>query len=148
MSAWLLDVNVLVARFWEPHIFHRHARAWMASHEQDGWATCPITQAGVARTISNPGFSPNAPSPAEAIHWIGETLRGDPGHEFWTDDLPLSALNAPIRSRLHGPRQITDAYLLTLAMNHGAKLVTFDSRMQPLAPLGSAEYQSLVILQP
>ena len=64
MSVWLLDVNVLVARFWEPHIFHRKVRAWMASHEHEGWATCPITQAGLVRTISNPAFSPNAPRPA------------------------------------------------------------------------------------
>jgi len=67
---------------------------------------------------------------------------------FWTGDLPLSDLNAPIRNRLHGPKQIADAYLLTLAMNHWAKPVTFDSRMRPLAPIDSAEYESLVILQP
>jgi uncharacterized protein len=148
VNVWLLDVNFLVARFWEPHIFHREARAWTAKHEQEGWATCPITQAGFARTISNPGFSPNAPSPAEAIFWLGETLRQNASHEFWDDDVPLSALSASIRRCLRGPKQVTGAYLLTLAMHRKGTLVTFDAGMHALAPKGSAEHDALVILRP
>jgi hypothetical protein len=147
VSVWLLDVNVLVARFWESHAFHRVARAWMASHEQEGWATCPITQAGLVRTISNPGFSPDAPTPAEAMYWLAQTINQHPSHQFWADDLPLSALSASVRRRLHGPGQITDAYLLTLAIHHKAKLATFDARMLALAPEGSAERGALVLLQ-
>jgi predicted nucleic acid-binding protein len=49
------------------------------------------------------------------------------------------------RERL-GPKQITDAYLLTLAIHHKGKLVTFDRRMLALAPEGSEERKSLEIL--
>jgi len=148
VNAWLLDVNVLVARMWESHTFHREARIWMARHEQEGWATCPITQAGLVRTISDPNYSPDAPSPSEAIHWLAETIQQHPNHEFWADDLPLSVLSASIRRRLHGPGQITDAYLLALAMHHGAKLATFDSRLEAMAPEGSVEREALLVLRP
>ena len=147
MSVWLLDVNVLVARFWGPHIFHRKVRAWMASHEQEGWATCPITQAGLVRTISNPGFSPNAPRPAEAIHWLAESLRQDPNHHFWANDLPVSDACAESLPRLNGFKQLTDAYLLGLAIHKKARLLTLDRRMLVLAAENSPAREALVILE-
>jgi toxin-antitoxin system PIN domain toxin len=146
VSVWLLDVNVLVARFWEPHIFHRKVRSWMASHEREGWATCPITQAGLVRTISNPAFSPDAPHPAEAIHWLAETLRQDPGHEFWTDNLPVSVACSETASRLSGFKQLTDAYLLGLAIHRKGRLLTLDRRMLALTTEQSPTRQALVIL--
>jgi len=146
VNVWLLDVNVLVARFWEPHVFHRKVRAWMAGHEQEGWATCPITQAGLVRTISNPGFSPDAPSPAEALHWLAETLRQDPGHEFWADDLPVSVACTQAASRLTGFKQLTDAYLLGLAVHRNGQFLTLDRRMLTLTTDHSSAQQSLVIL--
>jgi uncharacterized protein len=146
MNVWLLDVNVLVARFWEPHVFHRKVRAWMASHDRESWATCPITQAGLVRTISNPGFSPDAPRPAEAIHWLAESLRGDPRHQFWADDLPVSVACGENISRLSGFKQLTDAYLLGLAINRKARMLTLDRRMLTLIPDHGQARQSLVIL--
>jgi uncharacterized protein len=146
VTAWLLDVNILVARFWEPHVFHRKVRAWMVGHELDGWATCPITQAGLIRTISNPGFSPNAPRPAEAIHWVAETLRQDPGHEFWADDLPVSVACSGTVSRLSGFKQLTDAYLLGLAVHRKARFLTLDRRMLTLATEHKHTRRALFIL--
>jgi predicted nucleic acid-binding protein len=32
-------------------------------------------------------------------------------------------------SRIHGPRQLTDAYLLALATSHQGRFVTFDQRV-------------------
>jgi uncharacterized protein len=147
MSVWLLDVNVLVARFWEPHVFHGKVRAWMASHEHEGWATCPITQAGLVRTISNPGFSPNAPRPVEAIHWLAESLRQDPNHHFWPDDLPVSDACAESLPRLSGFKQLTDAYLLGLVIHKKAHLLTLDRRMLVLAAEESPARKVLVILE-
>jgi predicted nucleic acid-binding protein len=63
------------------------------------------------------------------------------------DDLPLSAVGARWRNRL-GHKQITGAYLLALALHHKAKLVTFDRRMEVLAPAGTAEHDALAILRP
>jgi hypothetical protein len=146
VSIWLLDVNVLVARFWEPHVFHLKVRSWMASHEREGWATCPITQTGLVRTISNPGFSPDAPHPAEAIHWLAATLQEDPGHHFWPDDLPVSTACRETESKLSGSRQLTDAYLLGLAIHNKGRLLTLDRRMLALTPEHSPARQALVIL--
>jgi toxin-antitoxin system PIN domain toxin len=147
MSVWLLDVNVLVARFWETHVFHRKVRAWMTSHEHEGWATCPITQAGLVRTISNPAFSPNAPRPAEAIHWLAESLRQDPNHYFWADDVPVSDACAGSLPRLSGFKQLTDAYLLGLAIHKKACLLTLDRRMLALVAEESLSSKTLVILE-
>ncbi|MGD0548184.1 MAG: PIN domain-containing protein, partial [Terracidiphilus sp.] len=63
------------------------------------------------------------------------------------DDLPLASLSASIRQRLDGHKQITDAYLLALALHHKAKLVTFDRRIESLAAEGSMEREALVILR-
>jgi toxin-antitoxin system PIN domain toxin len=147
VSVWLLDVNILVARFWEEHVFHQKVRAWMASHERDGWATCPITQAGMVRTISNPGFSQNAPRPTEAIHWLAESLRLDPNHHFWADGLPFSDGCAESLPLLNGFKQLTDAYLLGLAISHKGRLLTLDRRMLALAPNESHAREALVILE-
>ncbi len=146
MSVWLLDVNVLVARFWEPHVFHRKVRAWMASHEREGWATCPITQAGLVRTICNPGFSQDSPRPAEAIHWLAETLRGARSHQFWADDLPVSAACSECAPQLSGFKQLTDAYLLVLAIHRNGRLLTLDQRMLALTPEESPARKALVLL--
>jgi uncharacterized protein len=146
VNVWLLDVNVLVARFWEPHVFHRKVRAWMASHEREGWATCPITQAGLVRTISNPRFSQDAPRPAEVLHWLTETLRQEPNHQFWADDLSLSIACAETVSRLRGFRQLGDAYLLGLAIHKRGRLLTLDRRMLALTTERSPARQALVIL--
>jgi uncharacterized protein len=147
VTAWLLDVNVLVARFWKPHTHHQIARAWMAQHEHEGWATCPITQAGFVRTVSNPGFSENAPRPAEAIHWLAETLRADPNHRFWADDLSVSAACSETASRLAGHKQLTDAYLLGLAKHNEARFLTLDRRTLVLAPDRSHARAALVVLE-
>jgi toxin-antitoxin system PIN domain toxin len=147
MSVWLLDVNVLVARFWEPHVFHRKVSAWMASHEREGWATCPLTQAGLVRTISNPGFSLSAPRPVEAIHWLAESLRQDPNHHFWPDNLPVSDACAESLPRLSSFKQLIDAYLLGLAIHKKARLLTLDRRMLALAAEETPARKTLVILE-
>lgn len=147
MSVWLLDVNILVARFWKTHVFHTRVRQWMDSHEKDGWATCPITQAGLVRTISNPGFSPNAPRPAEAIHWLAESLRQNPNHHFWADDLPVSAACAQSLPRLTGFKQLTDAYLLGLAIHQKGRLLTLDRRMLAIAGAEGPARKTIVILE-
>ena len=146
MTAWLLDVNVLVARFWDQHVFHQKVRAWMRRHERDGWATCPITQAGLVRTLSNPAFAQDAPRPSECIHWLAETLRENPNHQFWTDDLPLSIACKETGLRLGGFKQVTDAYLLGLAFHKGARMVTLDRRMLAFAPEQSPLRKALRVL--
>jgi uncharacterized protein len=146
VSIALLDVNALLALLWENHVFHTRIARWFAKAEDDGWATCPITEQGFVRIVSNPAYMNPAPGIRSALELIQKTTGGSKVHHFWADELPLSKLSASIRQRLQGPKQITDAYLLTLAIHHKGKLVTFDRRMLALAPEGSEERSALELL--
>lgn len=46
--------------------------------------------------------------------------------ELWPDNLTLRDSTRFDQSRILGPRQITDLYLLALATGRGGRLVTFD----------------------
>lgn len=119
---------------------------WLVRNDKDGWATCSLTQAGLVRILSTPAFDAGAPSPAKVIELLKTSTESDPHHQFWTDTFPLTAISPTLRNRIRGHKQVTDAYLLAFAADHQAKVVTFDSRMRSLAPEGSAEYDTLVIL--
>jgi len=67
---------------------------------------------------------------------------------FWQDSLALAEVDRSLGRRIKGPSQITDAYLLVLARHYDGRMVTFDYRMESLAPEGSVEREALVILRP
>ncbi|HUY94917.1 MAG TPA: TA system VapC family ribonuclease toxin [Terracidiphilus sp.] len=146
MSASLLDVNVLIALHWENHSHHQAAIRWFSSHQAEGWATCPTTEAGFVRVISNPATDASAPSAASALELLKDSLGGNPHHQFWPDAIPLAAISGAVRTRIAGHNQVTDAYLLSLAIHRKARLVTFDRGLQSLAPKGSAEERALWLL--
>ena len=146
MSIGLLDVNALIALLWEEHPFHQRCAEWFVRSARAGWATCPMTEAGFVRVLCNPAFTANPPSVHSAIRLIQAATESGSNHHFFTDDLPLSAVGTRWRNKL-GHKQITDAYLLALAIHYKAKLVTFDRRMEARAPEGSAEREALVILR-
>lgn len=131
MSAFLLDVNLLIALAWPEHEAHHRAGTWFARHSRNGWATCPFTQAGFVRIISNPAFSARALSPQNAVAALAANLKL-PGHRFWADSISLvDALELPGK-RVFGHRQITDAYLLALAVHHKGRLATMDESIGEL----------------
>jgi predicted nucleic acid-binding protein len=105
-----------------------------------------MTESGCVRVLCTPVFTANPPSVHSAIRLIQAATESGSNHHFLRDDLPLSGVGARWRNRL-GHKQITDAYLLAPAMHHKAKLVTFDRRMEVLAPEGSVEREALVILR-
>ena len=47
-------------------------------------------------------------------------------HAFWADDLSIRTPGVIHFEHLLGHNQLTDAYLLALAVKHGGSLVTFD----------------------
>jgi hypothetical protein len=147
-KAWLLDVNVLLAWLWPAHEAHKAASSWMHSHRQEPWATCPITEMGFLRIVTNPSFSHHAPAWAEAVSILRKHTEVSPRHCFWQDSLALVEMDKRLGKRIKGPSQITDAYLLALAMHHQGTLVTFDYRTSALAPEGCMERDALVILRP
>lgn len=79
---------------------------------------------------------------------IIERLRsasGHSAHEFWPDDVVLLDPKVIDASRVHGARQVTDTYLLALAVKHGGRLATFDAGIVFSAVRG-AERRHLVAL--
>ena len=139
----LLDVNVLLARFDSAHTHHRVARAWLDRHRQDGWASCPLSENGFLRIISNPSYpNPLSLGAAAAILRAQTEL---PGHEFWADEISIADPAVFTQNRILGPNQITDVYLLALAVKNGGRFVTFD-RGVPLAAVRGAETRHVVVL--
>ena len=132
MTRALLDINVLLALFDRDHIDHGRARHWLEQEIPSGWATCPITQNGFVRVISQPRY-PSPISPTEAMELLSEACV-QPAHEFWPCDLSVLDTDLLNRTRVHGPRQVTDAYLVGLAKSHGARLATFDRGLALTAP--------------
>ncbi len=139
----LLDVNVLIALIDPAHKFHRTAKAWALKRGGLGWASCPLTQNGCIRIISQPAYQQPVPL-QEAIQTL-QTLCQSPKHQFWPDDLSLLDAAAFNHSKIHGHRQLTDLYLLGLAVKHQGCLVSFDGAI-PLSAVKGAEKQHLVVL--
>jgi uncharacterized protein len=133
VSAYLLDVNVLVALVWPAHEFHDIVEDWFGRHSRKGWATCPFTQAGIVRILSTPAFSREAVSPHEALVVLADAI-SHRHHEFWSGTLGLDRAIAPFRDRVVGHRQVTDAYLLGMAIHKGGTLVTLDRGIAALLP--------------
>jgi uncharacterized protein len=106
---------------------------WFAKHGEGGWATCPLTQAAFVRILSNPAFSPNALTPRDSVSLLESNL-AHASHKFWPDDLTLTQALDGLSVQLTGHQQITDAYLLGLAMRKGAKLASMDRSVIALLP--------------
>ena len=139
----LLDVNVLVALLDADHADHRRARAWLEAEIANGWASCAITQNGFVRVVSQPRYPSPVPV-ASAIERLARATAG-PHHAFWPCDVTLLDGQRIDRSRLHGPRQVTDAYLLALAVARGGRFVTFDTAI-PLQAVAGASRLHLVVV--
>ena len=123
MTVYLLDVNVLLALSWPGHQFHETVHKWFAKNASKGWATCPMVEAGFVRILSNPAFSPQAVSPKEAADALKFNTK-HAAHRFWPDDIPLVSALEHFQGRVAG--QVTDAYVLALAIHHRGKLATLD----------------------
>lgn len=143
MSRALLDVNVLLALLDSDHIDHHRAHAWLDRHIDAGWASCAITENGFVRVISQPRY-PSPITPAHAIELLSRAVAGAQ-HEAWACDVSLLDAEAVDRTRVLGPKQVTDVYLLALAVRHGGRLVTFDGGV-PLAAVRGATPEHLVTL--
>jgi uncharacterized protein len=139
----LLDVNVLIALLDSDHTSHGVALTWFAKHAREGWASCPITQNGCARIMSNPSY-PNALPVQAVMKRLADACEEDV-HEFWSDEVSLLNPNLVDSTRIHGPRQLTDIYLLALAVEKEGRFVTFDTGV-PLAVVRKATADNLVVL--
>jgi len=141
---YLLDVNVLLALFDPTHIHHDPAHDWFGTVGHGAWATCPLTENGFVRVLSNPAYAGRRTRVADALARLEEFTR-HAGHSFWRDDISLSDGARIDRRHLSGHREVTDAYLLALAVHNSGTLVTFDRGLRREAVIG-AEHSHLHVL--
>lgn len=135
----LFDVNVLIALLDTDHVGHSVATAWFAAQLEHGWASCPITENGTARIMASAGYS--NPLPVAAILERLGMAKATEHHRFWPDDVSLTDVEIFNHTELLGPKQITDRYLLALAVRNNGRLVSFDQGIRPTAVVGaSAEH--------
>lgn len=142
MSA-LLDINCLIALFDAAHVHHRRAHQWLIANRADGWATCPLTQNGVMRILSQPNYPSGLQITEVARRLAQATAASD--HEFWPDDLPISDAKYFDHAKIRGAKALTDIYLLALAVRRDGHLVTFDHGIATAAVRGTAS-RHLVLL--
>jgi hypothetical protein len=145
VKGYLLDTNALIALLWPRHAQHDAATRWFARHRGKGWATCPITELGFVRIVSNPAFSRDAVTPREAAGLLAaNTAARD--HVFWPADAAQADVTAFAGPRLVGHQQVTDAYLLGLAMRRDGLLATFDEGLMTLSAPKSAARKAIELI--
>ncbi|MCP5197936.1 MAG: VapC toxin family PIN domain ribonuclease [Gammaproteobacteria bacterium] len=141
----LLDVNVLIALAWPSHVHHRLAQEWFKGHRHQGWATCPLTQTGFVRISSNPRFIDGAVTPGEALDLLRQVTRSE-DHHFWADSVDVTQEPDGLGAHLLGHRQVTDAYLLILAIANQGALATLDSDIAALLPTAAQHSPHLALI--
>ena len=138
----LLDANVLIAL---ADLDHVHAASALRFFEQTavrhGWATCPLTENAFLRIVGGASY-PGGPGTTGEARRMLHSLRGAPGHQFWPDTVSL--VDSKVFPDLPAAKDLTDTYLLGLAVKNGGRLATFDRHFDPARIPGGA--QALEIL--
>lgn len=132
----LLDVNALLALGFVQHPFHRVIVSRL-ERALPFWATCELTQLGFIRIAAAPSFEPGTMLPGQARALL-LGLTQDTQHQF------LRSTQAPAElesfASLRGHKQVADAWILSVAVSHGATLLSFDG---PLKRLGGEHVELL-----
>jgi uncharacterized protein len=128
VTRFLLDVNILIALIDPAHVRHDHAHAWFENVGSNAWATCPLTENGVLRIVGHSRY-PNSPGTPAAVAELMAAFLAHPNHEFWPDNVTLLDSRYLHTACLLDSAQVTDSYLLALAVAHHGKLATLDRQL-------------------
>lgn len=139
----LLDINVLIALSDPSHPHHDAAHAWFAAEANHGWASCVLTVNGFVRVISNPNYDLGIRM-VDAVRSL-ESFCAGTNHEYWATGVSLLDETLFRIEYVAGPRQITDVYLLGLAVRNRGRFATFD-RTVPLKAVMGATAENLVVI--
>jgi len=139
----LFDVNVLIALHDRDHVHHVRAAQWFEDHVQYGWATCALTQNGCLRIMGQVGYS--SPQPLSMLVGMLQNSTQTTHHAFWAEEISLLDRQQFEHGHIHSARQLTDLYLLALAVKNQGRLVTLDQRI-PISAVRGATPAHLVVL--
>lgn len=120
----LLDANVLIALVVADHVHHDAAETWLGGGDSS-FAACPITEGSLVRLLVREGQSGTVAASVLAA------LADHERHAFWPDDIAFR--HVELRGVI-GPRQVTDAYLASLARIRQGRLATLDCGLAATHP--------------
>ena len=143
--SYLLDANALIALGWTQHEHHEKISRWFRNHAREGWATCAFTHAAFVRVIAQPAFSGHSIGVTEIVELLLRNT-AHPKHRLLSLDFGFEEVMGWCTGGLLGHRQVTDAWLLALAIRHRIKLVTFDAGIRQLLATFQERQQHLSIL--
>lgn len=124
---WVLDTNVLFAAILANHRSHKAARVWLDNAKKDGWGVPVETFLGVVRLLMNSKSMGGSPcAAAEAIASVRRELASSHPGKILANVMPSDNF----LKRAQGHRQIMDFYLVNVAFEHSAKLVTLDEGLR------------------
>lgn len=140
----LLDVNVLIALSDPTHAFYSAAHRWFAEHRSEGWATCVLTENAFVRITSSPAYPGRRTTAEDAVERLRDSC-SDGQHSFWSESLSIREHDRFHWHHVQGARQLTDVYLLALAVSNSGCLATFDSTISLRAVLGASAHHLQVL---
>ena len=135
-------MNVLVALHVPGNRDHLRALRWFDRIGTQSFATCAITEAGFVR-VSALLKVKDGPIDFEEFRIALGALASLPGHAYWPMDISFLTATEDFGPRMHGPAQVTDAFLLGIARHHGGVLATMD---RGIVHVAGAEFADLVEL--
>jgi len=127
---YLLDVNVIVALAERTHVHNGLVREWFYAAPDLEWSLCAFTESGYLRIATGP--VPGRIDMPEATAILNQ-LTLHPGYRYLPITVDWQTLCSPFFKRLYGTNQVTDAYLLGLAVREDLVLVTMDKGILHLA---------------
>ena len=121
----LLDINVLIALLDPDHTFHQRAHAWWGE-AKPMWASCPLTENGLIRIMSSVRYSKVRQFTVAQLVAHLRTFTSNTQHTFWPDSISIGDMARFHHDDILSSKQLTDLYLLALAVENDGRLVTFD----------------------
>jgi toxin-antitoxin system PIN domain toxin len=143
----LLDVNVWISLIDPAHPHHRLAQDWFGAYNK-GFASCPIIQNGVLRIMASPSYDSGDDGQYSypMLFDLFKTSISKVNHSFWPDSISLLSASHFNHDMIMSDKQLTDIYLLGLAVAHGGCLVTFDRHIA-LSHVVGASKEHLIVLR-
>jgi len=141
----LLDSSALIALLDNGHAFNGRVFQWFLENRNNGWATCPITENAALRVLTNPGYSAVDRYSLPDLRSLLSFNIQQGNHEFWPDDISILDNGLIETEHILGPKQLTDVYLLALAVKNHGRLVTLDERISVTAVVGATEDNLYII---